>query len=189
MIALGVLAGAVALFALAAAVWPYLGLRMAMAIITRSVLWLRVRGGVPATGPLLLLSGPVSYLGWLNLLAACPRRVRFLVLAGWGRIGLTGWLLRRAGAIVPDGPTEADLQRALARAPRPCAAARRSACSPRGIGTADGHYWNYSRLFAALPTVPVLPVAMLQPRGSLLGDARRAVHPKLADRRSRRRSR
>jgi acyl-[acyl-carrier-protein]-phospholipid O-acyltransferase/long-chain-fatty-acid--[acyl-carrier-protein] ligase len=37
-----------------------------------------------------------------------------------------------------------------------------------GYRTADGHYWSYSRTFAALPAVPVVPVAMLQPRGSLL---------------------
>src|SRR5262245_22330842 len=94
-----------AAFVLVASVWPYLGLRLAMAILTRSVMWLRVRGRscVPRTGPVLLVCSPLSYLGWLLILTACPRRVRFLILAGWTDQGVPGWLLRRAGAITPTG--------------------------------------------------------------------------------------
>ncbi|MGL4552796.1 MAG: lysophospholipid acyltransferase family protein, partial [Gemmataceae bacterium] len=168
ILAYEVLAVAAALLALGAVLWPYLALRAAMAAVTRSVLWLRVEGGpVPPAGPLLMVTGPAGHLGWLNLLAACPRRVRFLVLAGWGRAGVTGWLLRRAGAIVPDGPDDDALRRALDRAGDALRSGEVVCLFAEGCRTSDGHFWAYSRAFASLPAAPVLPAAMLQPTGSL----------------------
>ncbi|MBY0231457.1 MAG: hypothetical protein K2W96_19405, partial [Gemmataceae bacterium] len=80
MLALWVALGALAFLLLLGLVWPYALLRLLMAPLTRSVLWLRVSGRLPA-GPFVLLSSPYNPLGWLLLLAASPRRLRFLVLA------------------------------------------------------------------------------------------------------------
>lgn len=169
IVCLWVLAGTVAVLVLIALFAPYAGLRLAMAAVTRSVLWLRVfdRANVPPSGPLLLLSAPLSYLAWLILLSACPRRVRFLILAGWVRRGLPGWLLARAGAIVPAGTDSAAVEAALARARRALEQGEAVCVFAEGCRTSDGVLWEYSRVFAALPAVPVLPVVLLQPQGSL----------------------
>src|SRR4051794_14474168 len=98
---------AAAVLALAALAWlrPHLLVRLGVAAVARSVLWLSVAGkaDVPRTGPLVLVCNPLSYLGWLLVDLASPRRVRFVVLSGWARSGLPGRLLRWAGAITPDG--------------------------------------------------------------------------------------
>ena len=115
LLALWVALGALASLSLMGLLWPYALLRLVMALLTRSVLWLRSAGAasLPSSGPFVLLCSPLSYLGWLLLLAASPRRLRFLVLAGWGRKGWPGWLLRQAGAIVVRGDA---IEAALAQA-------------------------------------------------------------------------
>src|SRR5262249_53173404 len=108
---------AVAALLLVGTLRPYVALRMLMAVPSRSLFWLPVGGRQPppASGPVLLVANPVGPLGWLFFLAACPRRVRFLVLAGWTHHGLVGWRLRRAGAITP-APDDTSAEPALALA-------------------------------------------------------------------------
>jgi acyl-[acyl-carrier-protein]-phospholipid O-acyltransferase/long-chain-fatty-acid--[acyl-carrier-protein] ligase len=153
-------------------VWPYVGLKLGMWLLTRSLLWLRVRGRghLPRTGPVLLVSSPLSYLGWLLLLAASPRRIRFVILAGWTGHGLPGWLLRRAGAITTPSADPAAIEQTLARAGDALANGEVVCVFAEGCATAGGQAWTYSAVFdevIARQAVPVVPVCLHQPEGSM----------------------
>lgn len=163
---------AVVLFALWAR--TYSGLRLLMTLLGRSLLWLRVSGkdNVPSTGPVLLLSPPVSYMGWLLVLAACPRRVRFVILAGWTETGLVGWLLRRAGGITPTGGDHASIEHTLLRAAEALALGEAVCLFTEGCRTSDGQTLPYPRLFDevfAHQRATIVPVCVHQPHGSLFG--------------------
>ncbi len=166
---------AVALLAVAW-MWPYLGLRLLMVVLTRSLLWLRVAGRavVPRSGPLVVVSTPLNYLGWLVLLAACPRRLRFVVLAGWARQGLPGLLLRRIGAVVPAGADQAALERALERASEALARGEAVCLFAEACRTQDGRVLTYQQAFDKVVThqgrpvaAPVAVFCLHQPRGHL----------------------
>lgn len=153
-------------------VWPYVGLKLTMWVVTRSLLWLRVRGrgNLPSKGPVLLVANPVNYLGWLILLAACPRRVRFVILAGWTSQGLAGWLLRRANAITVQGADAAAIEQALTRASDALANGEVVCLFAEGCAIANGPTWTYSAVYdqvVARQTVPVVPLCLHQPEGSL----------------------
>jgi acyl-[acyl-carrier-protein]-phospholipid O-acyltransferase/long-chain-fatty-acid--[acyl-carrier-protein] ligase len=180
-VSLGLVA-AVAIVLLVGTLWPYVGLRMLMAVLSRSAFWLRVGGRqhLPASGPVLLVANSVGHLGWLFFLAACPRRVRFLVLAGWTRHGLVGWRLRRAGAITP-GPDDTSAEPALARAREALARGEVVCLFAEGCTAPDGQTLRFSQLYERLvgigqlggrnaprpPAVPVVPVCLHQPNGSV----------------------
>jgi acyl-[acyl-carrier-protein]-phospholipid O-acyltransferase / long-chain-fatty-acid--[acyl-carrier-protein] ligase len=100
---------AVVLLGVWAWVHPAGPLRLVLRLITHSAYWMRRFGtaNVPRRGPVLVLCTPVSYLDWLLIWVATPRRSRVLVLAGWaGRHGLRR-LLRWTGAIVVDANSKA----------------------------------------------------------------------------------
>src|SRR5271154_6306881 len=56
-------------------------------LVTHTLYRLHVTGleNVPSTGPALLVCNHVSYIDWLLLRAALPRRVRFLVWAPYAK--------------------------------------------------------------------------------------------------------
>jgi acyl-[acyl-carrier-protein]-phospholipid O-acyltransferase/long-chain-fatty-acid--[acyl-carrier-protein] ligase len=167
------LAALVAALLLAGWIWPYVGLRLGMAILTRSLVWLRVGGRehVPASGPVLLVANPLSPLAWLLLLAACPRKVRFVVLDGWTNTGLAGRLLRRAGAITPQGTDQEAIGEALRHAREALARGEAVCLFAEGCGTSDGQVLRFSQLYEQVVrdlTVPVVPVCLLQPHGSMV---------------------
>ena len=148
-----VLVALVALYLVLFLVRPYTAVWLAMLVLTRSLLWLRSRGRahVPATGPVLLLCNPLSYLGWLLLLTACPRRVRFLILAGW-----TDQRHPRLAA-PPRRGHHADRQRRRRDRTRPSPGparrwrpARSSASSPKGAGSATARSLPMSQVFDRL---------------------------------------
>ena len=90
---------------------PILALFTPLFRVAARVLWtFHVHGAdrVPATGPVLLAGNHVSYLDWLALWAACPRRLTFVMWAGhakkwWLRPFL--WFARNRLIVVPaSGP-------------------------------------------------------------------------------------
>lgn len=152
---------------------PYTGLRLLMALVGRSLLWQRSQGRdrVPRQGGVLLVCNPVSYLGWLLVLAACPRRVRFVILAGWTGRGWPGRLLRWAGAITPEGTDQAALDATLTRAREALARGEVVCLFAEGCRTADGQTLAFHQVcdqVRAGTGAPVVPVCVQQPQGSLL---------------------
>jgi acyl-[acyl-carrier-protein]-phospholipid O-acyltransferase/long-chain-fatty-acid--[acyl-carrier-protein] ligase len=105
--------------------WPYAVLRLGLWLATHSFYRLHVLGrdNLPARGGALLVCNAVSYLDWLLLLAAQPRKIRFVLFSPWaGR-----WWLRHflpwTGSIVVDGAAgPRDVVRALREARRAVAA-------------------------------------------------------------------
>jgi acyl-[acyl-carrier-protein]-phospholipid O-acyltransferase/long-chain-fatty-acid--[acyl-carrier-protein] ligase len=156
---------------LAALLWPFLVLRGAVRLLTRTLLWLRVDGQslIPPTGPLVVVCSAVSYLGWLVLLAASPRRLRFVVLTRWARQGVPGLLLRWTGAITPDGSDRAALERALQRASEHLKRGEAVCLFAEGCKTADGQVLTYQAVFDQVvkSSSPVVVACLQQPRGSL----------------------
>jgi acyl-[acyl-carrier-protein]-phospholipid O-acyltransferase/long-chain-fatty-acid--[acyl-carrier-protein] ligase len=173
----GVLAGLavlppVILLLLTVWLWPHVALRFGMRLLTRSLLLLRVDGRhlVPRTGPLLVLAPPLSYLGWLILFTACPRQLRFVLLAGWARQGLPGRLLRWVGAITPAGTDRAALEAALDRAGEALARGEAVCLFAQACRSADGHLLTYQQAYeriTARQSSTVVAVCVQQPRGSL----------------------
>jgi acyl-[acyl-carrier-protein]-phospholipid O-acyltransferase/long-chain-fatty-acid--[acyl-carrier-protein] ligase len=157
---------------LIALLWPYATLRILMWLVAHSLLWLRTAGRqvVPLRGPLLLVCAPLSYLGWLVVLVACPRRLRFVVLAGWAHQGLPGWLLRRINAITPTGTDQAALERTLDQAGDALARGEAVCLFAEACRTSDGQLLAYQRAFeqvASRVSAPVVAVCLHQPHGSL----------------------
>ncbi len=166
------LVGMVLVFLLLLVLRPYSAVWLSMLAITRSILWIRSEGRtrVPASGPVLMLCNPISYLGWLLVLTACPRRVRFLILAGWTNRGLPGWLLRRVGAITPTGSDAEAINRAIAAATEALERGEVVCIFAEGCQLEDGTVIPmslvYDRLTARAP-VPIVPVCLHQPQASL----------------------
>lgn len=153
--------------------WPALAARLILAVVSRSLLWLHVRGqeNVPRRGPVLLVCNPVSYLAWTLIYQACRRRVRFLLLAGWTDRGFPGWVLRRLGAITPRGSDQTALEQTLDEAAAALARGEVVCLFAEGCRTADGGLLPYHRIFqhiTARTPAPVVPVSLQQPQGSLL---------------------
>lgn len=153
--------------------WPTLAARLILAVVSRSLLWLhaRERANVPSSGPVLLVSNPVSYLAWTLIYQACPRRVRFLMLAGWTGRGFPGWVLRRLGAITPRGSDQAALEQTLDEAAAALDRGEVVCLFAEGCQTADGGLLPYHRIYQHITArcpAPVVPVSLQQPQGSLL---------------------
>ena len=168
------LVGLVVVYLLLLVLRPYSAVRLSMLAVTRSILWIHSEGRshVPTTGPVLMLCNPLSYLGWLLILTACPRRVRFLILAGWTNQGLPGWLLRRVGAITPAGCDAEAIDRAIASAAEVLARGEVVCLFAEGCRLADGTVVPmsqvYDRLTARAPA-RIVPVCLHQPQASLFG--------------------
>src|SRR5262249_40776915 len=93
------------------------------------------------------------------------------VLAGWTRSGLPGRLLRWFNAITPAGDTRADLERALQQAREALTRGDAVCLFAEGVRTADGQSLTFSQIYQEVTgarRVPVVPVSLLQPHGSLL---------------------
>jgi acyl-[acyl-carrier-protein]-phospholipid O-acyltransferase/long-chain-fatty-acid--[acyl-carrier-protein] ligase len=86
MTALSVAAAAVVGYAAAAWLWPPLLTPLVRGLV-RGLYRFRVYGAdhLPDSGPALIVCNHVSYVDWLVLWAAAPRRVRFVLWAGYYR--------------------------------------------------------------------------------------------------------
>ena len=102
---LGILAAAFILYFACAFIWPGVVLRPLWWLITHSIYRLRVfnKENVPATGPVLLVCNHVSYIDWMLIWAACPRRLRYVAWAGWNKNPLLRLFLRFTKSIPVDG--------------------------------------------------------------------------------------
>lgn len=102
---LGILAGLLVAYLLLAIPFPGLVLRPLFWLATRFIYRIKVTGAenVPPTGPALLLSNHVTYVDWLLVWAASPRKVRFVAWAGWTRNPLFRWFLRVTDSILING--------------------------------------------------------------------------------------
>jgi acyl-[acyl-carrier-protein]-phospholipid O-acyltransferase/long-chain-fatty-acid--[acyl-carrier-protein] ligase len=153
--------------------WAYGPLRLALALLTRSLWWLRVAGRrhLPRHGGALLVCNSVGPLDWLLLLAAQRRRIRPLVLAGWTRRGFLGRLARWAGAITAETPDRAGLEGALDRAAAALQRGEAVCLFAEGWRTADGFELAFHQAcerLSAAAAVPVVPACVEQPRGCLV---------------------
>jgi acyl-[acyl-carrier-protein]-phospholipid O-acyltransferase/long-chain-fatty-acid--[acyl-carrier-protein] ligase len=172
---LGVLAGAFAVYLLLALAWPGIVARPLWWVLTHTVYRLRVygRGNVPRSGPALLVCNHVSYVDWMLLWAACPRRIRFVAWAGWGKNPLLRFCLRATDSILIDG----------AAGPKAIVAALRKVSEaldrgevvcifPEARLTRTGTMLPFHRGFERIlkqtkAAVPVIPVCLSQLWGSI----------------------
>jgi len=101
----GVLAAALLAYLLVAIRFPGLVLRPIFWVATRTLYRIRTTGqeNVPKTGPALLLSNHVTFIDWLLVWRACPRKVRFVAWAGWLKNPLFRWFLKATDSILING--------------------------------------------------------------------------------------
>ena len=173
---LAIAAGALVAYLLLAIPWPGMVLRPFFWLATRTIYRIRVIGmeNVPARGPALLLSNHVTYIDWLLLWHACPRKVRFVAWAGWTRYRVFRWFLRATDSILIDGhggPKQ--LVRSLQQITAALDAGEVVCLFPEGaLSRAGGVMLPFHRGFervlrAAQQPVPVIPVFLSQLWGSI----------------------
>ncbi len=102
---LAILAVALFLYCLLAIPFPGLVLRPFFWIVTRTIYRIHVTGreNVPATGPALLLSNHVTFIDWLLVWRATPRKLRFVAFAGWTKNPIFRWFLSVTDSILING--------------------------------------------------------------------------------------
>jgi acyl-[acyl-carrier-protein]-phospholipid O-acyltransferase/long-chain-fatty-acid--[acyl-carrier-protein] ligase len=90
--------------------WPSAFFRLAVWILTRTLYRIRRSGleYLPTRGGALLICNPLVVLDWLLLWSACPRRLRFVVYAGWVKEPLVRRALHWLGAWALDGSATAE---------------------------------------------------------------------------------
>lgn len=100
-----IVAAAILVYFLLAFIWPAVVLKPLWWLVTHTIYRMRVHGRqfVPATGPALLVCNHVSYVDWMLIWAACPRKVRFVAWAGWKKNPLLRLFLRVTNSIPIDG--------------------------------------------------------------------------------------
>ena len=88
-----------------ALIWPGVIMRPVWWLVTHTVYRLRVynRERIPRTGPVLLVCNHVSYIDWMLIWVACPRKVRFVAWAGWSRNPMLRLFMRVTRSIPVDG--------------------------------------------------------------------------------------
>ena len=82
---LWIVAGLFVLYVALTIAFPGLALRPFFWVVTRTIYKIRTTGkpNVPMTGPALLLSNHVTFIDWLLVWKASPRKLRFVAWAGW----------------------------------------------------------------------------------------------------------
>jgi acyl-[acyl-carrier-protein]-phospholipid O-acyltransferase/long-chain-fatty-acid--[acyl-carrier-protein] ligase len=143
-------------------------------LLTHTVFRLR-RGGrdhVPRQGGVLLIANHLPFFDWVYLLAAAPRRVRVVVVAGW----VDGFFVRRllawsnAIAVSPKAGAEA-VRHTLRQAGAAVAAGEVVCLIAQGRAVPDSFELPFSKQYetvaACCPAAPVVPVDVAQVWGSL----------------------
>ncbi|MBO0697275.1 MAG: AMP-binding protein [Zavarzinella sp.] len=177
---LGILAGLLVVYLVLAIPFPGLVLRPLFWLATRLIYRIKVTGAenVPATGPALLLSNHVTYVDWLLVWAASPRKVRFVAWAGWTRNPLFRWFLRVTDSILINGeggPKQIvrslqQITAALDRGEAICLFPE--GALSRGGGTMLPFRKGFERVLKdAKQHVPVIPICLYQLWGSIFSYA------------------
>src|SRR5262249_8326560 len=131
------------------------------------------RQNVPKKGPVLLVCNHVSYVDWMLIWVACPRRVRFVAWAGWSRNPLLRFFLRVTNSIPIDGNAG---PKAIVAALRTISTALDNGevicLFPEARLTRTGAMLPFHRGFERAlkqtkSTVPVIPVCLSQVWGSV----------------------
>src|SRR5947209_5059467 len=185
------IAVAVAAIGVLTFVWPSVALRPFFWLATRTAYRIRVlgTGNVPVTGPALLLSNHVTYVDWLLIWYACPRKVRFVAWAGWTKYRLFRWFLRATNSILIDGhggPKQ--LVRSLRQITAALDAGEAVCLFPEGaLSRAGGVMLPFRRGFERVlsstkQSVPVVPVSLTQLWGSVFSYAGGTVLAKWPER-------
>jgi acyl-[acyl-carrier-protein]-phospholipid O-acyltransferase/long-chain-fatty-acid--[acyl-carrier-protein] ligase len=146
-------------------------------LFVRSVGWflfrLRLHRGsnLPATGGVLLVCNPVTYLDWIYLVALLPRQVTLLIpTPGYARSQRALSYLRWAGVLAIDETTdEASIEAAFATARQRLAEGGVVCILAQGWRSKAGADYPASRVLTALarPDIPIIPLWFEQAWGSL----------------------
>jgi acyl-[acyl-carrier-protein]-phospholipid O-acyltransferase/long-chain-fatty-acid--[acyl-carrier-protein] ligase len=172
----GVLAALVVLYLVLAILLPGLVLRPFFWLVTRTVYRVRVWGveNVPATGPALLLCNHVTFIDWLLVWSASPRKLRFVAWAGWTRNPVFRWFLRATDSILVDGQGgPKQIVRSLRQITAALDAGQAVCLFPEGaLSRGGGVMLPFRRGFervlkATRQPVPVVPVYLSQLWGSI----------------------
>ena len=180
----GILAGLVVAYLLLAIPFPGMVLRPFFWLATRTIYRIRVTGqdNVPATGPALLLSNHVTFIDWLLVWHACPRKVRFVAWAGWTKNPLFRWFLKVTNSILiygEGGPKQ--LVKSLKQITAALDAGEVVCLFPEGaLSRGGGAMLPFRRGFervlqSAKQPVPVIPMYLSQLWGSIFSYAKGKV--------------
>jgi acyl-[acyl-carrier-protein]-phospholipid O-acyltransferase/long-chain-fatty-acid--[acyl-carrier-protein] ligase len=149
-------------------------------LATRTIYRIRVTGAenIPMTGPVLLLSNHVTFIDWLLVWHACPRKVRFVAWAGWLKNPIFRWFLRVTNSILINGEGgPKQLVRSLRQITAALDAGEAICLFPEGaLSRGSGVMLPFRRGFerilsAAKQPVPVVPICLSQLWGSIFSYA------------------
>ena len=180
----GVLAAALVVYLLLAIRFPGLVLRPLFWVATRTLYRIRVTGqeNVPKTGPALLLSNHVTFIDWLLVWRACPRKVRFVAWAGWLKNPLFRWFLKATDSILINGEGgPKQIVKSLQQITAALDAGEAVCLFPEGaLSRGGGVMLPFRRGFervlsAAKQPVPVIPICLSQLWGSIFSYAQGKV--------------
>ncbi|HJZ90064.1 MAG TPA: AMP-binding protein [Gemmataceae bacterium] len=173
---IGLLAGALVVYLLLGIALPGLVLRPLFWVATRTIYRIRTYGAenVPATGPVLLLSNHVTYIDWLLMWAASPRKLRFVAWAGWTKNPVFRWFLRATNSILINGEGgPKQIVRSLKEITAALDAGEAICLFPEGaLSRGSGVMLPFRRGFERIlketkQPVPVVPVCLTQLWGSI----------------------
>jgi len=142
---------------------PVSVLRLVGWLLTHTVYRLRVLRAdcIPSRGGVLLVSNHASYIDWWMLQLACPRPVRFILLANFYRHWLIGPLARWLRTIPIDPSKLSSVRQAFATATEALKQGEVVCVFPEGGLTRTGLLRPFGRGFSKLAQdagVPIVPV-------------------------------
>ncbi len=158
--------------------WPYTVGQLFFWFWTHTIYRLKVVGieNVPMTGPVLLVCNHTSYVDWVFLVRACPRRVRIVVWTGYRRNPIWYYWLSLIHTIPIESrnPTTGGLRDAFARIRKALDGGDMVLIFPEGRLTRNGFMRPFQRgleLIARNAKAPIVPVCLVNTWGSIFSHA------------------
>jgi acyl-[acyl-carrier-protein]-phospholipid O-acyltransferase/long-chain-fatty-acid--[acyl-carrier-protein] ligase len=159
-------------------IWPHPVLKWWWGVVTLTFWRVRPWGlkNIPETGPAVLVSNHVSYLDWMFIFAACPRRVRILVWSGYRRNPIWRFFIAWGRAIPIDNrnPTISNVRDVFAKARTVLAEGDLVLFFAESRLTRTGFMRPFHRgleYVAREANVPIIPVCILNAWGSVFSYA------------------